>query len=612
MRRLDLLTAVVVSVLWALCLSSPVTAQSGPADYRARLPEDEVVYFVLPDRFANGDASNDRGGLSGDRLKTGFDPTSKAFYNGGDLKGLIQHLDYIQGLGATAIWVGPVFRNKPVQGEPGQESAGYHGYWITDFTDIDPHFGTRADFKALVDAAHARGLKVYMDIVANHTADIIRYRECPRNDCVYRPKGDYPVTRRGGLDGAPINDGFLGDSDHSPQNFARLTRPDFAYTPYVPAGEEHAKTPDWLNDPIYYHNRGNTTYRGESATYGDFVGLDDLYTENPRVLAGFIDIYGQWIDDFGVDGFRIDTAKHVDADFWRGFIPAMLARAKKRGIPNFHIFGEVSDPDPAFLASYTRSGGYPAVLDFAFRATVIDVVAKGEAVSKLEHLLAADVDFEGGEAGARRLPTFVSNHDNGRFAYFVRRARPGASDEEVKDRVILGYAMSFFLRGQPVIYYGDEQGFAGSGGDQDARQSMFASQVASYNAEKLVATPATTAQDNFNPSHPLYQALTEMARLRAAEPALRRGESQVRLTGDGPGLFAISRRLAGAPDGEETVIIFNTDTAPHSAGIEVSAKVKAWTALHGACPAQSAAPGALRVTVQPLQFSICKSMAVSP
>jgi len=85
-------------------------------------------------------------------LSTGYDPTHKGFFHGGDLKGVTARLDYIQGLGATAIWLGPIFRNKPVQGAPGQETAGYHGYWITDFTDVDPHFGTRADLKVLVDA----------------------------------------------------------------------------------------------------------------------------------------------------------------------------------------------------------------------------------------------------------------------------------------------------------------------------------------------------------------------------------------------------------------------------------------------------------------------------
>src|SRR5690242_19713920 len=142
-----------------------LAAASTASDYRARLPQDEVIYFLLPDRFENGDPSNDRGGLSGDRLRTGFDPASAGFYHGGDLKGVISRLDYIRALGATAVWLAPVFRNKPVQGAAGEESAGYHGYWVTDFTHVDPHFGTERDMQALVEAAHARGMKVYLDII---------------------------------------------------------------------------------------------------------------------------------------------------------------------------------------------------------------------------------------------------------------------------------------------------------------------------------------------------------------------------------------------------------------------------------------------------------------
>eukprot|EP01035_Chromulina_nebulosa_P039575 gene39575-biopygen26460 len=189
----------VFAALAALALPTPLAAQTKPAQasFRDRLPQDEVIYFLLPDRFDNGDPANDRGGLTGDRLKTGYDPTAKGFYHGGDLKGLIRRLGYIQDLGATAIWVGPIFRNKPVQGPSGQESAGYHGYWITDFTRVDPHFGSNADFKALVDAAHARGMKVYMDIIANHTADVIQYRECGTgSECPYRSIADYPFQRR--------------------------------------------------------------------------------------------------------------------------------------------------------------------------------------------------------------------------------------------------------------------------------------------------------------------------------------------------------------------------------------------------------------------------------
>ena len=105
----------------------------------------ENFYFVMTDRFANGDPSNDEGGLTGDRLVTGFDATDKGFYNGGDLQGLRDQLDYIDGLGTTAIWLTPSFKNRPVQGEGANVSAGYHGYWITDFTQIDPHLGTNAE-----------------------------------------------------------------------------------------------------------------------------------------------------------------------------------------------------------------------------------------------------------------------------------------------------------------------------------------------------------------------------------------------------------------------------------------------------------------------------------
>ncbi|MGQ3113707.1 MAG: alpha-amylase family glycosyl hydrolase, partial [Brevundimonas sp.] len=302
-----------------------VAAQQAAPDFRARLPQDEVIYFLLPDRFDNGDTANDTGGIPGGKLDHGFDPTDEGFYHGGDLAGLIHRLDYIQGLGATAVWLAPVFKNKPVQGEPGREFSGAHGYWITDFTTVDPHFGDDATFAAFVEAAHARGMKVYMDIIANHTADVIRYRECPKNDCAYRSRADYPYSRRGGPDGAAINDGFDGT------DFVRLTDSNYAYTPYVPADEETVKVPAWLNDPIYYHNRGDTTFAGESSLDGDFAGLDDLFTEHPRVVQGMIEIYGDWIDRYGIDGFRIDTARHVNPEFWQAFVPAMLERAKAKG-----------------------------------------------------------------------------------------------------------------------------------------------------------------------------------------------------------------------------------------------------------------------------------------
>lgn len=593
-------------ILIALALGAialPVAAQ----DYGERLPEDEIIYFLLPDRFENGDNANDRGGLSGDRLKTGFDPAAKGFYHGGDLNGLIKRLDYIQHLGATAIWVGPIFKNKAVQGPPGQESAGYHGYWITDFTQVDPHFGTNADFKALVDAAHARGMKVYMDIIVNHTADVVKYRECvPDRNCPYRSKADYPFSRQGGVAGAPINPGFAGDAVQTPGNFAKLTDPRYAYTPYLPRGEEHAKTPDWLNDLTLYHNRGDSVWTGESVTYGDFSGLDDLATEHPSVVAGMIDIFGGWIDRFGIDGFRIDTAKHVNPEFWQTFVPAMQARARAKGIPNFHIFGEVAtgEFDPALLARHTRIDKLPAVLDFGFAVGVAKAVAEGKGTDILAELFADDALYEGGTNAARTLPTFLGNHDAGRFSTFVRLLSPKADAPEQLARVKLAHAMLLTLRGVPTIYSGDEQGFVGDGGDQDAREDMFASKVASYNDNTLLGTKATTAMANFDEAHPLYRLIADLARLRSAQPALRRGDTRVLAAGQQPGVFAVSRHDAAS--GDTVLAIFNTAATPVDESIAIDPAIGALTSLHGRCAAAPSAPGALRVVLAPFDFMICK------
>lgn len=593
---------------WSVLLSSflmlALDARAAET-FRERLPQDEVIYFLLPDRFENGDPRNDRGGLKGDRLQTGFDPTHKGFYHGGDLRGLISRLDYIQGLGATAIWLGPIYKNKPVQGAKGQESAGYHGYWITDFTRVDDHFGTNKEMKAFVDAAHARGMKVYLDIITNHTADVISYRQCPDSTCPYRSRADYPYTRAGGTASSAFNTGFLGDSVHTQANFARLTRPDFAYDVFVPPAEAKVKVPEWLNDPIWYHNRGNTTFSGESTTMGDFVGLDDLMTENPRVVQGFIEIYGQWIEQFGIDGFRIDTARHVNPEFWMAFAPAMQTIAQARGIDNFHIFGEVytDSIDPAPLARTTRVDKLPSVLDFAFRAAVIESVAKYSGSDKLVSLFNGDALYEGGEATALQLPTFISNHDAGRFAHHVLKHRAGASDAEVLQRTLLAHAMIFTLRGVPVVYAGDEQGFVGDGVDQDAREDMFPSKVPSYNDNALLGTKATTAQSNFDRAHPIYTAIAKLSSFRRDHAALRRGKQVIRNYAEQPGLFAASR--IDPQTQREILIAFNTSTLPLQANVEVDARTKAFTALKGPCAPQPTAPGSYKVTLEPLSYVIC-------
>jgi glycosidase len=597
----------------ALAASAPIAAQApdyGATTVRQRPPQDEIIYFVLPDRFANGDVSNDRGGLKGDRLKTGFDPAHKGFFHGGDLKGLTDKLDYIQRLGVTAIWFAPIFQNKPVQGEPGQESAGYHGYWVTDFTKVDSHFGTNDEFRAFVDAAHARGIKVYMDIITNHTADVIYFKECVGQPvCAYRSKADYPYWTRGGLKGARINGGFEGDQVRTAENFAQLTDPTYAYTPQLPKGEEQIKVPAWLNDPIHYHNRGNTSFYGEDSRYGDFVGLDDLMTESPRVVDGFIDIYGSWIDRFGVDGFRIDTARHVNPEFWASFAPAMLERAKAKGIEHFHIFGEVANDamDPGFLAQHTRRDKLPAVLDFAFQAAVRDMLTGKAGTDLFASLIAGDVLYEGGEATALTLPTFLGNHDMGRLGHMLDKAHPGASEAERLDWMKLAHVLLMTARGVPTIYYGDEQGFTGDGNDQDAREDMFASRVASYNDNRLVGSSATTAAENFDPAHPLYALIAELSAIRKAHPRLRDGRTVLRHYGPKPGLLAFTR---GEDDGEEILVAVNTSDQPVSLNVEVGYRSRAFIGLAGSCPTTASAPGSVAISLPPLGYAICRATPI--
>ncbi len=619
MRRIR---TIMLAVAGCLVVSAPALvaqshqgeAQATAADpkvsLRARAPAEEIVYFVLPDRFENGDRANDRGGLKGSPLDHGYDPAHKGFYHGGDLAGLTARLDYIQEMGVTAIWFAPVFANKPVQGGPGQESAGYHGYWVTDFTRIDPHFGSNEEFAAFVDAAHARGMKVYMDIITNHTADVIDFAEGEKTGYAYRSLADYPYSRS--VEGRAINDGFLGDDVQTIENFDRMIDPTYAYTASVPEAERSVKVPSWLNHTIYYHNRGSSTFSGESSRYGDFAGLDDLYTEHPRVLGGMIDIYASWITRFGIDGFRIDTAKHVNPEFWQTFVPAMRDVARAKGIPNFHIFGEVysETPDSGFLARFTRRDGFPAVLDFAFQSAVREAVGRGKAPSVIVDMFDGDVNYEGGETAAMAMPTFLGNHDMGRFATLVKADNPGISTQELGARVMLGHAMLMTLRGSPVIYYGDEQGFVGDGNDQAAREDMFASQTASYNDNVLIGTDATTAQSNFDTAHPLYALIRELASIRGKNAALRQGKQVARSYNDTAlGLVTFSRF---DPDtGAEYLLAFNTSAQLLNARTTVGYDARYLETLHGSCPAAVVSPGSVALGLAPFGWCIARLSEVA-
>ncbi|HEU4426775.1 MAG TPA: alpha-amylase family glycosyl hydrolase [Pilimelia sp.] len=562
------------------------------AHHSLRAPvTDENFYFVMADRFANGDTANDTGGLGSDPLVSGFDPTKRGFYNGGDLKGLRQHLDYIRGLGVTSVWLTPSFKNKAVQLEDGP-SAGYHGYWITDFTQIDPHLGTNADLRELVDAAHARGMKVYFDIITNHTADVIGYEQGARRPYVSKDVAPYRTAA-----GVPFDDRDYAGSRTFPPLSPTVS---FPYTPVLDDAERNLKVPAWLNDVTLYHNRGDTTFVGENSYYGDFFGLDDLFTEHPRVVAGMIEIYKTWIRDFGVDGFRIDTMKHVNDEFWQKFGPTVLDFARRQGKREFFMFGEVFDTTKSFTSHFTTRDRMQAVIDFPFQEAARNFASRGQATSSLATFFAADDWYTDADSNVYQLPTFLGNHDMGRIGGFVQADNPGAGDAEWVARDRLAHELMYFSRGNPVLYYGDEQGFTGPGGDQLARQSMFASRVPDYLDDDLLGTDATHAQDNFIPDHPLYQAINRLAAVTRQHPALRDGAHQHRYATDGPGIYAFSR--TDRRDQREYVVALNNSEQAQTAAIPTFVSRGNFNKVYGNGPAhvRSGADRALTLTVPPL------------
>ncbi len=553
--------ALLVLVCSVLVLVAPGVAAADRGDRGARHSlrapvTDESFYFVMADRFENGTTANDAGGLGSDRLVSGLDPTHKGFYHGGDLRGLLDRIDYIQDLGTTSIWLTPSFKNKAVQLEDGP-SAGYHGYWITDFTQIDPHLGTNADLRALVEAAHRRGMKVYFDIITNHTADVIDYREGKRPAYVSKDESPYRDAS-----GNPFDDRDFAGTDRFPALDPAVS---FPYTPFNPPGSENLKVPAWLNDVTLYHNRGNTTFVGENSLYGDFFGLDDLFTEHPRVVRGLTDVYKAWIRDFGVDGFRIDTMKHVNDEFWQAFAPDVLDYARRQGKREFFMFGEVFDTSRPFTSHFTTRDEVQAVIDFPFQAAAQRFAASSGPTDDLSAFFRDDDWYTDADSNVYQLPTFLGNHDMGRIGHFVRQANPGANDAELVARLRLAHALMYFSRGNPVVYYGDEQGFAGLGGDQSARQDMFPSRVAEYNADDLIGTDATTAESNFDRRHPLYRSIADLARTAERHPALRDGAHQDRWSSAGPGIYAFSR--IDRREQREYVVALNNAEAERSAAV---------------------------------------------
>jgi glycosidase len=541
------------------------------------------IYFVMPDRYANGSTANDQGGLAGPRARTGFDPTDPGYYHGGDLTGLAANLQRIKDLGFTALWVTPVLKQDPVE----NGSAAYHGYWGLDFTTVDPHLGTDQDFADLVAKAHGLGLKVYLDVVVNHTADIVAlsgtsYSDVPYRDCHGRR---------------------FNPARYVTGKFPCLKATLMPHVPFVPAGERNAKQPAWLNDPLNYHDRGNIDFGSCSQAcfeQGDFFGLDDLFTERPNVLNGLAQIYASWISRFKVDGFRVDTAKHVNAAFFRLWVPKIRAAAKAAGIDDFPIFGEVTLNDAVDLSEFVRDRGVPQVLDFPFQQVASAYAAGASGARGLGNRLSDDDYFRTSNGVDPAFTTFLGNHDMGRAAQQILSQAPGLDGNALTQHVLLGYDVLYLLRGAPVVLYGDEVGMIGTGGDQQARQDMFPTLVGDWQTQSRVGGPPIGTGSSLGiTSNPIEAQLRTLSALRDSYPALSTGASVVRKAKDA--VLVVSRIDFARK--QEVVVAFNNGPTTAQVTVPTATPGAAWTVPFGS-GAASAAGANLSLTIPPISAEV--------
>lgn len=478
----------------------------------------QSIYFVMTDRFENGNPANDNAGLADLQFVSGFEPSEPGYFHGGDLVGLTSRLPYIKSLGFTSIWITPPVKQRYVQ----DGSAAYHGYWGLDFTTIDPHLGTEKDFQNFINSAHALGLKVIIDIVTNHTADVIQYDA--------KGKG------------------------------------------YIPLGNENLKKPAWLNLLSNYHNLGPM---GDMIK-GDFYSLDDLATEKPAVLKGWTDLWSSWITKFHFDGFRVDTARHVNPEFWQSFLPNIMKVAKSAGIPNFTIFGEVADSDPENTAPFVTEQKFASVLDFPFQSTITQYSKSFNGAPAIAEMFNNDDLYTTATTNAYSLTTFLGNHDMGRVGYILNRAAGWDGPEVLLERAKLSNAMLFFLRGSPALYYGDEKGMVGGGGDQLARQDMFPTQVDLWKSELRIGSDPIGALSSFDISNPLQEQVAALNEVRKNYPGLVQGAQQVRYAKGN--IFAVSKYSGG----QEYLVVFNSGDLGERADIPVSTKATTWVPIYGA------------------------------
>jgi alpha-amylase len=497
---------------------------------------DEVIYQLLVDRFADGDLNNDEHVV----------PGALGLYQGGDWQGVIEHLDYLQTLGVTTLWISPVVRNL----ETDANFDAYHGYWQQDFEHVNPHFGDLAKLRQLTTRAHALGMKVILDIVTNHVAQLFYYdingngspdenvygagcgeqppmdtQPCPGGAIIthlteYDPDFD-PLGVRGYTS--------LGFSGLAPIRWIYIAAIDRAPTlPGAGAGQEPSRQFGFQRDD-WYHKKGRITNYGsrEQVLTGDFPGgLKDLATERDDVRAALTAVFAKWIRNGDFDGFRIDTLKHVDHEFWQYFAPALrkyaagkvtLADPTKPDDPSatvrplsvpkqkFFMFGESFDGNDDLNGSYTLNQEVDSTFYFSQKFNVFDAVFKNggptqnivDQFNRKQTKYASVPNDDGiGIAARDAMVNFMDNHDVTRFLF--DKPSPPA----------LRNALAYLLTedGIPCIYYGTEQELLG-GNDP-------------YNRERLWDTGFRTDSETF-------QWIKKLIQIRMAYAPLRRGQMTI-------------------------------------------------------------------------------------
>jgi neopullulanase len=410
----------------AVCrVTTPVGATSFELPLAAREPtihkfqgltSTDVIYLIMPDRFANGDPTNDEP----EEARGSHDRSKPRAYHGGDLRGIREHLDYLKDLGITTVWLTPIVKNG------GTED--YHGYGAVDLYAVEPHLGDLREYQELVAAAHRQHMKIVFDIVPNHVG--------PKHP--WAPKPPLPDWFHGTVQhhlnsSAPESGTFYGErKDQNHDLFEAIVDP-------------HAPARLWRN-----------------LTEGWFVDtLPDLNTESPMVTQYLLQNAIWWTESSGLDGFRVDTFPYVSRQFWSRWHAGL-----RRIYPPLTTVGEVFHPDPS-VTSFFAGGrkqydgvdtGVSTVFDYPMYFVLRDVLLTGAPAGRIANVLRHDAMYPRPDD----LVTFFGNHDVARFA-----SAEGSSPAKLK----LAFALALTLRGIPQLYYGDEIGMPG-GGDPDNRRDF--------------------------------------------------------------------------------------------------------------------------------------------